>query len=117
MIWIYTTIGIIGTVLLLAHHRYGRKFLRKFGNLTLILGELLILFYLFIATYIFFYAELPTSSYNKWLVPILGFFTIFILIILAGNLFIKQTKEKIQKGQHGYFWILLILLFITTFVW
>lgn len=108
---------IIALVLILLQNKHGRKFLHRISGISLILSEIIILTYIFLAIYAFFYAELPTNSLKKLLVPTLGFATIFGLIGISGDLFVKHTKAKIKNKQTGYFLAIAILFLVIVASW
>ncbi len=98
-------------------NKHGRKMLHKISGLSLILSELIILLYIFLAIFTLFYSEFPSNPLNKWLIPILGIASILGLIGISGDLFVKHTKEKIKNKQTSYFVVILLLFTVIVVSW
>lgn len=116
MIALYIILSIVAILIMLLS-KQGREILHKVSGLSLILSELVILLYIFLAIYTFFYFEIPSSSFKNWLIPVLGMGIILVIISISGDLFIKNTKEKIIKNQPGYFLVIFLLFLIIITTW
>ncbi len=114
MLYILLIIIAIGVLL---QSEDGKKILNSLSYIAMIVGGLIVLFYIFVAIYALFTSQWLSSAYDKWLGPLLGGLIIIASVGYYGNLFVKHIKEKIKDKQTGYLITVFILLVIIIISW